>query len=49
MAEEGRLQMCGVSFTFDTKIKVSAFSVQKFDKAVAWLPTDSSVHLSCEQ
>lgn len=47
MAEEGRLQMC-VFFTFDRKIKVSAFGVQEFDKAVAWLPRDISVRLSCK-
>lgn len=45
MSEEGRLKMCGF-FTFDRKIKVSAFGVQEFDKAIAWLPRDISVRLS---
>jgi len=46
MAEVGRLQMC-VFFTFDRKIKVSAFVVQEFDKAVAQMPRDISVCRSC--
>lgn len=48
MAAEGRLQM-SVFSRFDRKIKVAAFGVQGLDKAVAWLPTDSSIHLSCKQ
>lgn len=48
MAAQGRLQM-SVFSKFDRKIKVAAFGVQGLDKAVAWLPTDSSIHLSCKQ
>lgn len=47
MAEEGRLQICGF-FTFDRKIKESAFGVQEFAKAIAQLPRDISVRLSCK-